>query len=193
MKNLKDFDEINNIQELVDRKDWEGIEDSFRRLCAKIAGEEFVVLVDDINFSSYKNVLEAKLFEAVQVAKENSTKAIYYSYDQNDYWKGSLLFCKNYVQKENVKKPGDDDWASEWDEELELPAFEEAYEVYKKSKGFFSKKYVGVTLYIASKIMKDLNQVAENLKVTNLSICMHFMIIRDGRAIFDDLIRLIEE
>lgn len=34
MKNLKDFDETNNIQELVDRKDWEGIEDSFRRLCA---------------------------------------------------------------------------------------------------------------------------------------------------------------
>ncbi|NLW47092.1 MAG: hypothetical protein GXY86_07120 [Firmicutes bacterium] len=193
MKSLKDFEELNNIQELVEKNEWEIIEECFKNLCIRIAGEEFVVLINQLDFSNYKAELEVKLLEAIQIANDKGAKAIYYSYDQNRNWNAAFLICNDYTKGKDVEKPSDEDWASRWCREVKVECFEEAYDIYEMSKGFFSKKYIGVTLYIASIIMRELKDIIKKLDIGNLSICMHFMILKNDIAMFDDIVRLIEK
>jgi hypothetical protein len=193
MQSFKDFEELKNIHELVEKEEWGIIEECFKNLCTRIAGEEFVVLINQLDFSNYKAELEAKLLEAIQIANDKGAKAIYYSYDQNRNWNAAFLICNDYVKLKDVKKPSDEDWASRWCREVKIDYFEEAYDIYVMSKGFFSKKYIGVTLYIASKIMREIKEAIKKLKIGNLSFCMHFIVLKNNIGMIDDIVRLIEE
>ena len=165
------FDYLDQLYEDIKESDWETVETKYRDLALKWSKKNVVKKISDTNLTSYKKTITEKLAEAVDLAESISAKAIYFEYDMDNNWRGYFLITPGYFNENE----GDEDWACEWEEELDGPELPQFAKIYKKYGGYGKDDAGnGTTLYLIARTVCAFGQCVENIPPTSLAICIGF-------------------
>ncbi|QQN86467.1 hypothetical protein [Bacillus toyonensis] len=143
------YEYLDQIQtELLDHS-WQEIEVKYYALCSKLAGEEQAKRIRNIDLDPFQNKLNDTLYTSIYTADKHSAAAIYFEYDM------------------------DNDWASDWINEVEGPDLKGFARIYAESGFDDNEKTLGTTLYLVVRTVTVFKRVVESVK-TNIPICIGF-------------------
>ena len=165
------FTYLEKMYEEVKEHDWEELELKYRRLALSWSRKDVVRQIDDVDMSDYEKDLMKSLSEAVETADKTSAGAIYFEYDMDNNWQGNFFVCPEYQSEEEE----DDDWASEWDKEVEGPDLPAFTAIYAEFGGYEDKKSsMGVTLCLIARTVSVFGRCVDNLPEHPFAICIGF-------------------
>src|SRR6478736_7269784 len=109
------FDCLDELQAELFEKSYEEMEAKYYKLCStQVEGNE-AERIHNINLDTFQMQVKVSLQEAVRIVNEQSAKAIYFEYDMDNDWESTFFICDGYSSLFEE----DDDWASDWIEEIE--------------------------------------------------------------------------
>ncbi|MED4217843.1 hypothetical protein P4671_17850 [Priestia megaterium] len=163
------FDYLEEMQLELFQKSFEEIEAKYYRLCSTIAGNNVAERIQSINLDILQTKLKSSLKKALYIANERSVKAIYFEYDMDNEWESTFFVCDEY----NSLSEDDDDWASDWIDEIEGPLNSEFAQIYQENGFDTTEKAKAVTLFLVIRTVTALGTVAQSMKV-NVPLCIGF-------------------
>ena len=173
------------MEDFVEKKDWNGIEDFGYDLAEKSAGCEIADEINEIDLEDYQNELESGLRKAIIEAKKRKAPAIYYEYNMDNSWQSEFFICPEYELMEKYETddgkiafetPENEEWACDFYEEPMIlgPELEEFSEYYE---GFDStEEMIGITIFLVARTVSSFGKAYEKAKNINdkIAICMAF-------------------
>jgi hypothetical protein len=164
------YEHIAQMKPFIARRDWDGLEASYRNCCEELAGDEQTLKIAALDFASYQAALAESLAEAVEQAQEAGTRAVYFEYDLDNNWQSNFFLCGDY----NPEAAGDDDWACDWLAEVSGPEFPEACEVYLENDFDQTPLAKGSTLYLVARTVAAYGRCFDNHPSAALAVCIGF-------------------
>lgn len=147
------------------------IESKYYDICSTLASSEHAERIKLIPLDLYKESMRIGLKEA---------KAIYFEYDLDNEWDSQFYICDDYMFLEE----DDEDWASDWTDEIEGPSLGELADIYGENGFDSDKRAVGITLYLIARTVCSFISACSGVQ-SNIPICIGFHdqdpIIRTGR------------
>ncbi|WP_226701689.1 hypothetical protein [Priestia aryabhattai] len=163
------FDCLDELQAELFEKSYEEIEAKYYELCStQVEGNE-AERIHNINLDTFQMQVKSSLQEAVCIVNEQSAKAIYFEYDMDNDWESTFLICDGYSSLFEE----DDDWASDWIEEIEGPSNKEFAQVYKENRFDATEKARVITLFLIVRTLVAFGTVAKSMKL-NVPLCIGF-------------------
>ncbi|MEI4529357.1 hypothetical protein [Priestia megaterium] len=163
------FDYLEEMQVELFQKSFEEIEAKYYLLCSTIAGDNVAARIRNISLDILQTQLKSSLQEALNIANEQSVEAIYFEYDMENDWESTFFVCDEY----SSLSEDDDDWASEWIDEIEGPINKEFAQIYQENGFDTTEKAKAVTLFLVIRTVTALGTVAQSMKV-NVPLCIGF-------------------
>ncbi|WP_176344223.1 hypothetical protein [Priestia aryabhattai] len=163
------FDCLDELQAELFEKSYEEIEARYYELCStQVEGNE-AERIHNINLDTFQMQVKSSLQEAVCIVNEQSAKAIYFEYDMDNDWESTFLICDGYSSLFEE----DDDWASDWIEEIEGPSNKEFAQVYKENGFDATEKARVITLLLIVRTLVAFAKAVKNIKV-DVPLCIGF-------------------
>ncbi|MDN3233149.1 hypothetical protein [Priestia megaterium] len=163
------FEYLDEIQAELFQKSFEEIEAKYYEVCSTIAGIDIEKRIRNINLDIYQTQLRSSLYEALHIVNEQSIEAIYFEYDMENDWESTFFVCDEYSSLSEE----DDDWASDWIEEVEGPINKEFAYIYQENGFDSTEKAKAVTLFLVVRTVIAFGTVAQSMKV-NVPLCIGF-------------------
>ena len=163
------YEQIDNRRTFVKDGDWAALEEEYEALARKLAGDKCAQSVSDLDFSSYIEGLEEALSEAVSLAKSVNAKAIHFEYDLDNDWESTFYVCSDY----SPESEEDDDWASDYEDDISGPTFPQASDIYRENGFDTSEAACGVTLYLIARTLSAFGEILEEFPL-DIAICAGF-------------------
>lgn len=168
---MKIYDYLDQIYEDLKENEWDSVEAKYRELALKFSGEKVTKRIGQIDLSEFQKSLYESLMESLDIAVTISAQAIYFEYDIENGWKGHFLICPEYYPESEE----DEDWASEWEEEVEAPELTEFAKIYHEYGGYNDDdSRVGTTLYLITRLVCTFGRCVDGLTRNHKAICIGF-------------------
>jgi len=168
---MKIFEYLDLMREHLKEQDWDETESKYRELAVKMCGEKLAGRIAKVDLSEYQDALCESLSKAVEQAENLTAKAVYFEYDIDNDWQGVFLICPDYLPESEE----DDDWACEWDDEVEGPSLTPFAKIYKKYGAYGDdEKGNGVTLFLIARTVCTFARCVDQLASTQVAICIGF-------------------
>lgn len=165
------YDYLDQIYEDLNENEWDGVEAKYKELGMKCAGEKVTNRIAQIDLGVYQKKLYECLLESMDIAEAISAQAIYFEYDIENDWKGRFLICTEY----HAESEEDDDWASEWEGEVETPNLAEFAAIYREHGGYNDNdSRVATTLYLITRLVCTFGRCVDGLSRNHKAICIGF-------------------
>lgn len=165
------FDYLDELQADLLSKNLEEIEDKYFNICSRLAGQDSSNKIREVNLEGYEQELTALLNESIELAHKHKAKAIYFEFDLDNNWDSAFFVCGDYSPLENE----DDDWASDWYEDLEGPNLEQFGEIYDINGFDENDAARGSTIYLVARTVISFIRAYNNLPTENsLAFCIAF-------------------
>ncbi|WP_058486551.1 hypothetical protein [Defluviitalea phaphyphila] len=165
------FQYLEEMQNELFEGDLEKIEEKYSSLCLKLAGKEQVEKIRSVNLEAFEQGLKEGLIQSIDIANQNSAKAIYYEYDLDNEWNSGFFICEEY----NSLEEEDDDWACDWNEVIDGPDLKSYGDIYLENGFDSTDKAIGSTLYLVARTVcvfaKVVSEIANTVKIP---ICIAF-------------------
>jgi hypothetical protein len=100
---------------------------------------------------------------------KESTKSIYFEYDLDNDWSSCYFLCDDYNELEEQ----DDDWASDWSQNVEGPILTDFAEIFSENGFDGSEKAMGITLYLIARTVVVFAKACEKVECI-IPICIAF-------------------
>ncbi|MCG0050770.1 hypothetical protein [Priestia aryabhattai] len=163
------FDYLDEIQIELFQKSFKEIEAKYYGLCSTIAGDDVATRINNINLDILQTQLKSSLQEVLHIVNEQSGEAIYFEYDMENDWESTFFVCDEY----NSLSDEDDDWASDWIDEIQGPINKEFARIYQENGFDATEKVKAVTLFLVVRTVTALGKVSQSMKV-NVPLCIGF-------------------
>ncbi|PEL48039.1 hypothetical protein CN605_05665 [Bacillus toyonensis] len=160
---------LDQIQIELLNHSWQEIEVKYYSLCSKLAGEEQAKQIQNIDIDLFQNKLEDTFSAALHIADKNSAAAIYFEYDIDNDWQSIFFVCDEYTELSEEN----DDWASDWSNEIEGPDLKEFASIYAENGFDATEKALGTTLYLIVRTVILFGKIVETAK-KHIPICIGF-------------------
>ncbi|MGE6347742.1 hypothetical protein ACQKIY_02085 [Bacillus mycoides] len=174
------FQYLEEMQEDVFSLSVSQIESKYYDICSTLASSEDAERIKLIPLDSYKESMRIGLKEALKVAESEEAKAIYFEYDLDNEWDSQLYVCDDYMFLEVE----DDDWASDWTDEIKGPSLGELADIYGENGFDSDEKAIGITLYLIARTVCSFISACSGVQ-SSIPICIGFHdqdpIMRTGR------------
>jgi len=165
------YNYLDQMYEDLNDKKWDAVEAKYREIALKSSGKKVVKRIAAVELGDYQKSLYECLLEAVELAEGLRFPAIYFEYDIDNNWQGRFLICSEYYPAHEE----DDDWVSEWEEELDAPNLAPFAEVYQESGGYDDDdSRVGVTLYLIARTVCAFGRCVDDIARGKMAICIGF-------------------
>jgi uncharacterized protein YndB with AHSA1/START domain len=170
-----DFNIYDYLYELhldLQDKSLDEIENKYYKICAKLAGAGRANKIKQIDVSDYVLQLKPSLSQAISsAATEPNSKAIYFEYDLDNQWESTFFICTEY----NPQEEEDEEWACDWEIDIEGPNFLPFGELYEQS-GFDEDDFaIGSTMYLVARTVVAFAQAYHALtEKSQLPVCIAF-------------------
>jgi hypothetical protein len=151
---------LEKMDSYISKADWGGLEKAYEQVAKKSVTEKQVQKILEINLSDYQNKLSKGLVSAVRKAKRTEAKAIYFEYDLDNDWASNFFICPDY----KTPDAEDDDWASDWIDEVKGPdcvAFGTLYDTSFDRTAFAR----GNNLLLITRTVATLGRCSESLRL----------------------------
>ncbi|MFU1994063.1 hypothetical protein [Priestia megaterium] len=145
------------------------IEAKYYELCSTVVEGDAAKRIRNINLDTFQTQLKSSLEEALYIANEQSGKAIYFEYDMENYWESAFFVCDEYSRLSEE----DDNWASDWIEEIEGPSHKEFAQIYQENGFNATEKAKAITLFLIVRTLVAFWIVANSIKV-DIPLCIGF-------------------
>lgn len=166
---MRIYDQLEEMKRYIADNDWDGLEKSARKRAEKLAGKEVAQTIADVDLAAYTEQLEDALKEAYERAEEEEAAAVYFEYDMDNQWSGSLYVCADYSPEDDE----DDDWASNCDEELEAPDCPALAELYEPDFDADDKDR-GTNGYLIARTIAAFGRCVEVMPDAEFAVCIGF-------------------
>lgn len=163
------FDYLEGMQIALTDGNLFDLEQKYLALCSDIAGESEAKRIQSINLDGYKDSLTEGISRSLELARHRSSKAVYFEYDMDNDWISNFFICDEYA----ALGEQDEDWASEWSEEVTGPELLEFADIYAENGFDASEKAIGITLYLVARTVSALASVCQQVQ-TSIPICIAF-------------------
>jgi hypothetical protein len=165
------FDQLDELKQDLETLDWDALEEKYRALAAEEAGGKVAKQVAEVDLSAYQSDLADSLNQALEAACDSGAGAIYFEYDPDNDWSGWFFVCQEY----NPEDEGDDEWASDYDEEVEGPSLAPFAKIYAKHGGFDEDdSTVSVTLYLLARTVATLGRCVQQAQMNGVAVCVGY-------------------
>ncbi|MDT0145988.1 hypothetical protein Q9R38_05685 [Priestia aryabhattai] len=163
------FDCLDELQAELFEKSYEEIEAKYYELCStQVEGNE-AERIHNINLDTFQMKVKSSLQEAVCIVNEQSAKAIYFEYDMDNDWESTFFIYDGYSSL--IEE--DDDWASDWIDEMEGPNNKEFAQIYQENGFDATEKARAITLFLIVRTLVAFGTVAKSMKL-NVPLCIGF-------------------
>lgn len=163
------FDCLDELQAELFEKSYEEIEAKYYELCStQVEGNE-AERIHNINLDTFQMQVKSSLQEAVCIVNEQSAKAIYFEYDMDNDWESTFFIYDGYSSL--IEE--DDDWASDWIDEIEGPNNKEFAQIYQENGFDATEKARAITLFLIVRTLVAFGTVAKSMKL-NVPLCIGF-------------------
>ncbi|MED4002543.1 hypothetical protein [Priestia aryabhattai] len=163
------FDCLEELQAELFEKSCEEMEAKYYELCSTNVGGNEAERIHNINLDTFQTQVKSSLQEAMHIVNEQSAKAIYFEYDMDNDWESTFFICDGYSSL--IEE--DDDWASDWIDEIEGPNNKEFAQVYKENDFDATEKAKAITLFLIVRTLVAFGTVAKSMKL-NVPLCIGF-------------------
>ncbi|MEK4029363.1 hypothetical protein MKZ02_12620 [Pseudobacillus sp. FSL P4-0506] len=165
------FEQLEELQKDLNEKTLDEIEVKYYQLCLKLAGIKLSNEIKEVDLYAYTDELKIGLNKALDIAKSESAKAIYFEYDLDNNWDSTFFICEEYSPLED----NEEDWACDWIEDLEGPSLERFSEIYSKNGFDGSNVAIGSTIYLVTRTVVSYVKVFKELSSTSsIPVCIAF-------------------
>jgi hypothetical protein len=165
------YDYLDQIYEDLNENEWDTVEAKYKELALKCAGDKITNRIAQIDLSEYQKTLYECLLESMDIAEATSAQAIFFEYDIENGWKGRFLICPEYYPESEE----DDDWASEWEEEVETRDLGDFATIYCEHGGYNDDdSRVATTLYLITRLVCTFGRCVDGLTRNHMAICIGF-------------------
>ncbi|WP_047985859.1 hypothetical protein [Ornithinibacillus californiensis] len=163
------FNYLEEMQKDILTYDLEGFEKKYYQLCYEKSGEDEAKKIQKVNLDRYRESIENGFSQSLEIATKCAAKAVYFEYDMDNEWNSNFFICDEY----NQPAEEDDDWASDWIDEVEVGTLEKLSEIYLENGFDSTDKALGNTLYLIARTVALFSNVCQKVK-TNIPICIAF-------------------
>jgi hypothetical protein len=163
------FDCLDELQAELFEKSYEEMEVKYYELCSTNVESNEAERIHNINLDTFQMKVKSSLEEAVHIANEQSAKAIYFEYDMDNDWESTFFICDGYSSLFEE----DEDWASDWIEEIEGPSNKEFAQVYKENGFDTTEKARVIALFLIVRTLIAFAKAVKNIKV-DIPLCIGF-------------------
>ena len=165
------YDYLDRMYEDLQESNWDRVEAKYRELAESLSDKKAVNRIEKIDLAEYKKLLYEGLREAVELAESESAHAIFFEYDMDNNWTGHFCICPEYFPETEE----DDDWASEWEEEVAGPDLLDFARIHHDHGGLGdNESQNGITLYLIARTVCTFGHCVDDLPPTHLAICIAF-------------------
>lgn len=165
------FEHLDELQVELRRKKLEEIEEKYFNICSKLAGPDRANTIKQISLNQYVNDLKLGLEQSIKIAQKQTARAIYFEYDLDNNWDSAFFICKEYSSLEDE----DDDWASDWNEDLEGPSLEEFADIYELDGFDSNEAAIGSTIYLVARTVISYAKAYQELSdESSIAVCIAF-------------------
>ncbi|TPF19093.1 hypothetical protein [Priestia megaterium] len=163
------FDCLEELQAELFEKSYEEIEAKYYELCSTNVGGNETERIHNINLDTFQTQVKSSLQEAGCIVNEQSAKAIYFEYDMDNGWESTFFICDGYssILEE------DDDWASDWIDEIEGPSNKEFAQIYQENGFDATEKAKIITLFLIVRTLVAFVKAVKNIKI-DVPLCIGF-------------------
>ncbi|MFB8426641.1 hypothetical protein ACFC4S_32140 [Priestia megaterium] len=163
------FDCLDELQGELFEKSYEEMEAKYYELCStNVEGNE-AERIHNINLDTFQTQVKSSLQEAVHIVNAQSAKAIYFEYDMDSDWESTFFICDGYSSLFEE----DDDWASDWIDEIEGPSNKEFAQIYQENSFDATEKERVITLFLIVRTLVAFAKAVKNIKV-DVPLCIGF-------------------
>ncbi len=161
---------LDEMKQDLEELDFDALEEKYRRLATEEAGARVARQIADTNLSVYQTELADALQQAVEAAEDSGAEAVYFEYDMDNDWAGCFFVCPDY-QPESAS---DDEWACEYDDEVEGPQLTAFARIYAKHGGFGDDgARSAVTSYLVARTIAALGRCVARQR-PGVAVCAGF-------------------
>jgi len=165
------FSLLDALYEEVRSEEWSDIEAKYEKLARKAAGADVAKAIAATDLTEFQRELAENLTEALEAAAEDGSAALYYEYDIDNDWASVFFLCPEYLPESE----GDDDWAADYDREIEGPSIPEFTELYNEHGGFDTGEAENaVTLFLIARTVCAFGRALANVPEGDLAICIGY-------------------
>lgn len=101
------------MRPMIRARSWAELEAEYLRRC-KVEALETATKIAAVDLSGYEGQLAELLVRAAAAAERTRPKSAYWEFDVDNRWSSAFFACASYRRE---AEDGDDDWASDFDEE----------------------------------------------------------------------------
>ncbi len=165
------FQYLNELQVDIKSKSTKEIESKYFDICAELAGIERAEKIRQVDTNNYVDSLKMGLEKSFIHAKNTNAPAIYFEYDLDNNWDSSFFICEVY----SLLEEQDDDWACDWDKEIEGPSLQMYGEIYELDGFSGSEAAIGTTIYLVARTILSFIEAYESLgNESSIAVCIAF-------------------
>jgi len=162
-------DQLEEMRSYIASGDWDGLEKSARKRAEKLAGKDAAAAIAKVDLSQYTEQLGELMKDVFESAEEQEAAAVYFEYDMDNSWSGTFFVCQDYAPEEEE----DDDWAADYDEEVEGPELGELAELYES--GFDTNDTErGVNGYLIARTIAAFGRAVHEMPDSEFAVCIGF-------------------
>lgn len=163
------FEYLETIQKEIFEVDLEKIEEKYYSLCLDLAGKEQAEKIKNIDLEEFKHKIREGFIKSVDIVNKNSAKVIYYEYDMDNEWHSNFFICNEY----NKLEEEEDDWACDWNEEIEGPSLISFSNIYLENGFDGTDKAIASSVYLISRTVCAFAKAIENVSC-QVPVCIAF-------------------
>ncbi|MFB8427074.1 hypothetical protein ACFC4S_34595 [Priestia megaterium] len=163
------FDCLDELQAELFEKSYEEMEAKYYELCSTNVESNEAERIHNINLDTFQMKVKISLEEAVHIVNEQSAKAIYFEYDMDNGWESTFFICNGYSSL--IEE--DDDWASDWIDEIEGPSNKEFAQIYQENGFDATEKARVITIFLIVRTLVAFTKAVKNIKV-DIPLCIGF-------------------
>ncbi|UYP05959.1 hypothetical protein [Priestia megaterium] len=163
------FDCLDELQTELFEKPYEEMEAKYYELCSTNVEGNTAERIHNINLDTFQTQVKSSFQEAVRIVNEKSAKAIYFEYNMENNWESTFFICDGY----SSLLEEDDDWASDWIDEIEGPSNKEFAQIYQKNGFDATEKARIITLFLIVRTLVAFAKAVKNIKV-DVPLCVGF-------------------
>lgn len=163
------FDCLDELQAELFEKSYEEMEAKYYELCSTTVKGNATERIHNISLDTFQKQIKSSLQEAVRIVNEQSAKAIYFEYDMDNDWESTFFICDEYSSL--IEE--DDDWASDWIDEIEGPNNKEFAQIYQENGFDATEKARVITLFLIVRTIVAFAKAVKNIKV-DVPLCVGF-------------------
>lgn len=160
-----------HMQSLMTPEGWRDIEPAYLRTL-RACDATFAAEASAVRLGRYSEELGAMLAAGVCMTEDSETRALYFEFDLDNGWDGSLFLCTDY-QDESA---GDDSWAGEWTEYVVGPGCEALSALYTRTDGVLARspEDVARVSYLLARTLAAFTSAVVESNVTTLPVCIAY-------------------